>query len=949
VNESRPYSSYIMTVDEYSKRPFSLRCVLAPGLLLLILWGCSAIKPGTPNQVRGPDLHGLPPWRDTTGEPDVYPIGDAVDVYRAVLDLLFVDGDESPSIIVMLDTAETPSNGGPCPAVVCDQVWQHKSKIDIATMLGYARFSPKRPRIIPFAYRIPIVLLSSGDEARMRAEGLARLEQSHQYRGIPSQELVSEYERNYPGAWGRLRLTRVGFNPSHSEALVQASFMCGLFCDSDEILFLKKIDTHWTVVERIPNSSEGSEPSGAMRYRGPAGRIPAESEILVSSAGDPNAAARTGGVDRATVYRTVLDSLYNFHGESPRRIVVTDWFQMEERDALTFPAHVRQIDPSTLGRYAVMGVVRFPLFSRLDYRLPVSILPRDSIRVLERLGLPLQKEVEDSGEYSEASPVWLAFRQHYPGAWGMVGFSGVAFNQQHTQALVFTDHECGGSCHNADTWLLDNSGEKWRIAERIPRAKDSNWALDSLRYLGVDTDPKAYRPRRVHGVFVNAATGRALPGLKAFAGSGYKSQTFITDSDGRYAVENLPIMGSTILTVSCPGPKPSRQPLMVAQVPSRPGLDSTLKVGVDFRHCLLLKHVHALIAGAKTSPKALSLPYPNAEVTAVYAGVLDMLYPAGGSRKGPILLQPLTRGFCDFCVDDQFPRLIRQGVVDSSIEKSIAKLPRDSVWLRPAFDYKLPVIVLSLDEQKFLLQQVNDLGGYEKNMDASLTGLAKQAYPGADAILSFSRVVFDDAHTRALVQVSSAGSHDYEGETMALHKFGTGWGVVRRHLERGETSGERVGDRCEPTDVPWSAPTISEVERLVGDADITVNPTSSQLRKYGGTSHYRFVPVDTLRRFYSLPPAGDKRDPFRMKNGQRLAMVQVFDHSTGKPRKESVGSLDFFAGDSARLTFVDSRRNGYSMEQFQILRVSGREFFGSWFTVSGEMAPWKGYFCGRLR
>jgi hypothetical protein len=947
VNESRPYSSYIMTVDEYSKRPFFPRSLLMAALLLLVFSGCSAIKPPQ-TRVRATDLHGLPPWRDTTGEPDVYPIGDAVDVYRAVLDLLFVDGDESPSIIVMLDTAETPSNGGPCPAVVCDPVWQHKSKIDMATMLGYSRFSPKRPRIIPFAYRIPIVFLSSGDEARMRTEGLARLEQSHQYRGIPSQELVSEYERKYPGAWGRLRLTRVGFNPAHSEALVQASFMCGLFCDSDEIIFLKKIDTHWTVVERIPNSSEGSDPSGKMRYRGPAGRIPAESEILVSSAGDPNAAARTEGIDRATVYRTVLDSLYNFHGESPRRIVLTDWFQMEERDALTFPAHRQQIGLSTLGRYAAMGVVRFPLFARLDYRLPVSILPRDSIPALERLGLPLQKEVEDSGEYSEASPVWLAFRQHYPGAWGMVGFSGVAFNQQHTQALVFTDHECGGSCHNADTWLLNRSGEKWHIAERIPRAKDSNWALDSLRYLGVDTDPKAYRRRRVQGVFVNAATGRALPGLKAFATSGYKSQTLITDSAGRYAVENLPIMGPTILTVPCQGPKPSRQ-LMVARIPSRPGLDSTLSVGVDFRHCLLLKHVHALIAGAKTSPKALSLPYPNAEVTAVYAGVLDTLYPTRGSRKGPILLQPLTHRFCDFCVDDQLPRLIRQGVVDSSIENSIAKLPRDSVWLRPTFDYKLPVIVLSRDEQKFLVQQVNDLGGYEKNVDESLTGLAKEAYPGADAILSFSRVVFDDAHTRALVQVSSAGSPDYEGETMALHKFGSGWGVVRRHAERGETSGERVGVRCKPTDVPTSRPTIGEVERLIGDADITVNPTSSQLRKYAGTSRYRFVPVDTLRSFYSLPPAGDKRDVFRMKNGQRLAMVQVLDDSTRKPRKERIGSLDFFAGGSARLTFVDSRRNVYSTEQFQILRVSGREFFGSWFTVGGEAAPWKGYFCGRLR
>jgi hypothetical protein len=941
-------SSYIMTVDGGSRRPFRASYTLARRIFVsLFLLACSGINPATHPQVPAPDLHGLPPWRDTTGEPDVYPIGDAVDVYRAVLDLLFVDGNESPTVIVILDTAETPSNGGPCP-VACSRIWQHKSKIDTATMLGYARFSPKRPRMIPFAYRIPIVFVSRRDEARMRTEGLARLEESHQYKGIPEQELVSEYERRYPGAWGRLRLTRVGFNHLHTEALVQASFMCGLMCDSDEILFLKKIANQWTVVERIPNSSEGFAPTGAMRYRGPAGRIPAESEILVYSAGDPNAAARTEGFDRAAVYRTVLDSLYDFHGESPRRIVVTDWELIDPRELDALPARSRQARRSTLERFAAVGLVGAPTYAKLNYRLPVSILSRDSTPALERLGLPLQKQAIESGEPSETSPTWLAFRQQYPGAWGTVGFSLVAFNNERTQALVSTDHECGESCHNADAWLLDKSGDNWRVVERIPLGKETGWALDSLRYLGVDADPNAYRPRRIHGLFVNAATGHALPGLKATAQIGSRSYDLTTDSAGRYSVENLPVLGEVGLGVRCRADS-SRQPLSLALFPSHPGLDSTMNVRVDFRKCLLLKHVHALVAGAKTSPKALSLTYPSAEVAAVYAGVLDTLYPARGSRKGPILLQPLTHGFCEFCVDDQFPRLIRQGIVDSSIEKGIANLPHDSVWLRPAFDYRLPVIVLSLDEQKFLRQQVNDVGGYRKNMDQSLTGLAKEAYPGADAILSFSRVVFDDAHIRALVQVSSAGSRDYEGETMALHKFGTGWRVVRRHLERGETSGERVGDRCEPTDVPTSVPTLRELYRLVGDADITVNPTSSQLRQYAGTSHYRFVPVDTLRRFYSLPPAGGKRDPFRLRNGRRLAMVQVFDHSTGKLRKERIGSLDFFAGDSARLTFIDSRVNNYSMEQFQILRVSGREFFGSWFTVSGEAAPWKGYFCGRMR
>jgi hypothetical protein len=36
-------------------------------------------------------------------------------------------------------------------------------------------------------------------------------------------------------------------------------------------------------------------------------------------------------------------------------------------------------------------------------------------------------------------------------------------------------------------------------------------------------------------------------------------------------------------------------------------------------------------------------------------------------------------------------------------------------------------------------------------------------------------------------------------------------------------------------------------------------------------------------------------------------------------------------------------------EEYKIMKVNGREFFGSWFTQSGPTIPLKGYFCGRLR
>ena len=71
--------------------------------------------------------------------------------------------------------------------------------------------------------------------------------------------------------------------------------------------------------------------------------------------------------------------------------------------------------------------------------------------------------------------------------------------------------------------------------------------------------------------------------------------------------------------------------------------------------------------------------------------------------------------------------------------------------------------------KRFLLHQADAVGGYDKK-DQSLIGLAKDAYPGADAIWSLSRVAFNDARTEALVQAGTGSDHWLTGETMLLHK-----------------------------------------------------------------------------------------------------------------------------------------------------------------------------------
>jgi hypothetical protein len=911
-------------------------------LFFLIVLASASIGGDAAAQVQ-PDPRGRPPWVDTTGESGVYPIGDAVGVYRAVLDLLFVDGAEHPRIIVMHDTAEV-RGGGPCP-IACDRKWPHKSKIDTATVLAFARLSPKRPKIIPFGYPIPIAFISYEGYNRLRDSMNLRLKRVGRTSYLEQSEFAAQFAKTYPGTWGKLTLSKVGFNKPHTEALVQASLWCGDQCYGDEILFLRRVSDSWAIVERIPNDAEGTMASAGMRYRGPAGDNPAASEIVLSPAA-ANARRANEGDDAAAVYRTVFDSLYNFHGESPRQIVISDFFPV---DPAPLPAHKGSIDPATLSRYMFLRSVRPPLDTKPGYRLPVSVLPRDSIQVLERLGGgALERQATEKGEWE--SSFWLAFRQRFPGAWGMLGYTRVAFNTARSQALVFTNHSCGESCRNADTWLLERRGENWHVVERIPREKETDWHLDSLRYLGVDANPKAYRLRRIHGRFVAAQTGNPLRRLPVMVKRGERSYRMVTDLAGRYWVDSLPLLGPVEFRVDCPNP-PLRKSMLVGGTLTHAGLDTTIDVTVDFGRCLPNRPARALAGPIEVWPDAKRSTYPDAEVAAVYRGVLDSLYPANGSHKGPILLHPITSSFAEFPFEDaiialrignEMPRLERQGVFDASMEKNIAKLRKDSVWLRPTFEYSRPVIVLQPLQKRFLYAQGDDFREVQPKRDIGLTTLAKQAYPGADAILSFSRVAFNDAHTEALVQVSAGDDPGVArwGEIMALHKSGNDWRVVRRHVEIGKTSGERVGNQCLPTDAPTTVPTVEQLRTLVGFADITVNPTSNGMRRFSGSSLYKFTPV--------------KSEPQFSGASLGLATVQFID-STGKGKKP-IGLLDF-NGRSAQIAFFfeGPRRpnqldgGSSSTEQFTILRVSGREFFGIWSSTPDGLMPFVGYFCGRLR
>jgi hypothetical protein len=515
-----------------------------------------------------------PPWADTTNESPIYPVGDAIPVYRAVLDLIYLDGNKRPSVIIMLDSAEGRM-GGPCAFAKClGAAWKHKSKMDTATVLAFARFSRKRPGIRTFGYPIPILFISYDDVRRMDADGHEVIAAHPMPNDLPKRSwgFWTELQRKYPGAWGGVILSKVGFNKRHTEALVQAHQWCSDDCRVHETLFLRQTKGRWRVVERIPEQVDaGSSPYG--RYLGPLGTTPKESEIIrVDAPGVP-----TEATARADVYRIVLDSLYSVNGERPKRIVLTNWFYSQT----AIPAHTSTIDSALVKRFSVLGAIRAPFDAISGYRVPISTLPLDSVPALRERGTSL--DVEQVGY-----PFWVAFANKYRGAWGMLGISRIAFNANRSQALVSTYHACGNQCVNRDIWFLVRSGKTWEIAERMPGEAQPYVEVEPLRYVGADVSPIAYRPRRVQGVVIDDA-GKAMANFPVRVrrllntGGMTDDPTLRTDSLGRFTLTRLPINAGMTLIFECPNHSPDGT--IYTPISVTPGLDTTITIPFSLAVC----------------------------------------------------------------------------------------------------------------------------------------------------------------------------------------------------------------------------------------------------------------------------------------------------------------------------------------------------------------------------
>lgn len=842
-----------------------------------------------------------------------YPFGDAVDVYRAALDMLYVDGDERPSIIVMTDSLEILPG---CYLVArCSGVWPGKSVVDTSTYKAFMSGPRVQPRIRNFGYRIPIHLQSHREQADIWSAGQAYDSAHPPLPGKMAEGPNGEFRRHYPGAWGGTSFSLVGFNPKHTEAILQVRQWCDAQCFSDELVFFKKAGGEWRPVERFAQTVVADAIQTRLRYRGPLVKNPRESQLLVDKAGAP---LRTAGQDAPSIYRLVVDSLYSFHGGQPQMIVVSGQHARAQDAPLPFK---HQIDSSTRAAFTFVSSITDRM-SAFSPRLPMVEMTKDSMDAFEREGIPLQKEAQAKIQDYDSSPFWLAFRKHFPLAWGYVELSRIGFNPEHTQALVYVTHWCGDGCMSGDVWFLTRTGENWTVAETSTRYGDATWSRDSLRYVGQGADPKNYQPRRAQGVVSSFETGKVLPDFEiTFAGISYL-KTVRTDGVGHFVLDDLPFEGSIFFRTLCPVPGRSDKAAGEYLHIIHPGMDTTVNVQVPFRACTHLNRASPFIGGAPADP-GVPVTRPPANIGGVYRGVLDALYPGDVHDAVPIMVEQFDTRRCDYCIEPEVPRLVRNGVMDPSTEDDFAKARIDSAV--PVFPFRRKIIAMPMWDLYWL--------GPGNGRDWTAM---KDAYPEINSVASFARVGFNSRGTQALVEfhVDSAAS-EATSETMLLEKSGATWRVALRHVERPATSGEWAGGKCNAGDAPANMPSRAEIEKLAGEFNIV---------RVGASRVFRGR-VDTLRvRLEPLKPSPTKPN--------QLVGNAVVLSATGEPDDKVAVE---FSSDQSGTTIELSEHvpNGHIVldgwyEEYRILRTEAGSFVGTWLTESGPVIPWRGYFCARL-
>jgi hypothetical protein len=286
-----------------------------------VLFACQSSNPPQKGSLRRPSPIAYP------SGPGTYPTGDAENVYRAALDVLYGTGIGSPRIVVLSELVAAQAVN--CRSR-CLPFGKPGSKIAIQTLADLTEQSNAPIRARPdLKYRIPIVLLPIEPEKALSPEETTAKSKKFRFQGSEWWEhpFWTEFVQEYPGAWGFARMSAVGFDPQHTEAAVQVAHRCGTYCGSTELMYFRKDAGGWRLMERAAYDEQATDlVIGTLRYRGPSARPPRWIEAVRDSM-KKEAAGRgvSGVITDSTTGKPLVGAAVVFHAFSEKPYSPRHW------------------------------------------------------------------------------------------------------------------------------------------------------------------------------------------------------------------------------------------------------------------------------------------------------------------------------------------------------------------------------------------------------------------------------------------------------------------------------------------------------------------------------------------------------------------------------------------------------------------------------------------------
>jgi hypothetical protein len=162
------------------------------------------------------------------------------------------------------------------------------------------------------------------------------------------------------------------------------------------------------------------------------------------------APAREPHVADAAVYRAVLDSIMNTHGERRASQLVVIDSTLTARPEDTGLQRLPDADSTAISEFQKRNSESHSLayLSSRNIQIPIVLVSRQTLK---------------SFLHNGPDAYWTEFYRRYPGSTGSISFSSIGYNAKGDAAILVLEQGCGSLCGTLSNVVVKRVLQYWRV------------------------------------------------------------------------------------------------------------------------------------------------------------------------------------------------------------------------------------------------------------------------------------------------------------------------------------------------------------------------------------------------------------------------------------------------------------------------------------------------------